>query len=48
MYPAPNAYTLPTLLGPNLPVKKSLPAYTMRSRTRVGAFNQDLGMVSYR
>ncbi|XP_076334810.1 ciliary microtubule associated protein 1A-like [Tachypleus tridentatus] len=37
--PAPNAYTLPTCLGPRAPHFRSLPSYTISSRSTVGTFD---------
>ena len=40
--PSPNAYSLPTTLGEKLVDKKTLPAYSLRSRPKQGGFAEDL------
>ncbi|XP_053701460.1 outer dense fiber protein 3-like protein 2a [Synchiropus splendidus] len=40
--PAPNRYTLPSLLGSQVPTKSSSVSFSMSSRRRVGAPSEDL------
>ncbi|XP_005999549.1 ciliary microtubule associated protein 1A [Latimeria chalumnae] len=40
--PAPNRYTLPSLLGSRVPTKPSTPSYSVSGRTKVGSFSEDL------
>ena len=40
--PAPNSYGLPELLGPVIPNKASSASFSLHSRTRVGAHDEDL------
>ena len=44
--PSPSAYTLPSLIGPNTVGKKSVPAYSMTGRSKIGGFAEDLRKVS--
>ena len=39
--PSPNTYTLPTLLGPRVPVRVSSACYSMAGRSNVGGFDTD-------
>lgn len=39
--PAPNSYSLPTLVGSKSVDKSSSPAYSMTGRSRIGGFHQD-------
>ncbi|KAK3751848.1 hypothetical protein QZH41_009668 [Actinostola sp. cb2023] len=40
--PAANAYSLPGILGPNSVGKRSLPAFSMTGRSKIGSFHEDL------
>ena len=40
--PSPNSYTLPALLGPKVPTRASVPAYSMAGRSHTGSFSEDL------
>ena len=40
--PSPNSYTLPALMGPKVPTKASVPAYSMAGRVHTGSFSEDL------
>ncbi|XP_031561561.1 outer dense fiber protein 3-like [Actinia tenebrosa] len=40
--PAANAYMLPTILGPKAVGKRSLPAFSMTGRSKIGGFHEDL------
>lgn len=40
--PAPNAYTLPNMIGMRIPSKSAPPAFSMVGRPRVGGFSEDL------
>ncbi|XP_043909835.1 outer dense fiber protein 3-like protein 2 [Protopterus annectens] len=40
--PAPNRYTLPSLLGSHIPNKSASPSYTISARTRSVSFSEDL------
>ncbi|XP_028995950.1 outer dense fiber protein 3-like protein 2a [Betta splendens] len=42
--PAPNSYSLPNLLGCQVPNKASSPSYSFSSRRKVGAPSEDLSM----
>jgi len=44
--PAPNAYTVPPLIGSKTPIKRSAPAYVMSGRARIGGFSEDLSKVN--
>lgn len=43
--PAPNAYTLPNMIGMRIPSKSAPPAFSMAGRPRVGGFSEDLQKV---
>eukprot|EP00794_Sanderia_malayensis_P012711 gene12711-14016_t len=40
--PAANAYTLPSLIGPNCPVRLSAAAHSISGRPKIGAYYEDL------
>lgn len=40
--PASNSYTLPNLIGPKVPNKKSSPSHSMTARPKVGGYLEDL------
>ncbi|XP_029469408.1 outer dense fiber protein 3-like protein 2 [Rhinatrema bivittatum] len=40
--PAPNRYTLPSLLGPRIPSKPSSASFSISGRTKAGGFSEDL------
>nr|XP_028569924.1 outer dense fiber protein 3-like protein 2 [Podarcis muralis] len=40
--PAPNSYTLPSLLGPRVPSKPSSPSFTIRGWNAKGSYAEDL------
>jgi hypothetical protein len=40
--PASNSYTLPNLIGPKVPNKKSLPSHSMTGRPKVGGYLEDM------
>ncbi|XP_039620546.1 outer dense fiber protein 3-like protein 2b [Polypterus senegalus] len=40
--PAPNKYSLPSLLGSRVPIKPSSASYTLSGRTKVGSPSEDL------
>ncbi|XP_042198750.1 outer dense fiber protein 3-like protein 2 [Callorhinchus milii] len=40
--PAPNRYTLPSLLGPRVPTKPASASYTVSGRVQAGGFAEDL------
>ncbi|KAM6973180.1 outer dense fiber protein 3-like protein 2a [Aplochiton taeniatus] len=42
--PAPNRYTLPSLLGPRVPTKPSSASHSMTARRRTGGPSEDLSM----
>lgn len=40
--PAPNSYTLPSLLGPRVPDKPSSPSFTISGQNTSGSYSEDL------
>ena len=40
--PAPNSYSLPTLLGAKIPDKPASAAFSMTGRSKTGSFAEDL------
>ena len=43
--PAPNSYTMPNMIGIEIPSKSAPPAFSMRGRPRIGGFSEDLQKV---
>ena len=43
--PAPNSYTMPNMIGMEIPSKSAPPAFSMRGRPKIGGFSEDLQKV---
>ena len=44
--PAPNAYSLPSLIGAKCVGKQCAPSYSIRGRPKIGGYHEDLQKVS--